>query len=141
MSKKVKDVMSSNVEVVRPDDTLQDAAQKMCARDVGFLPVCDGQRLVGALTDRDIAVNGVAQGKDPRKTKVKDIATPEVCWCYDDQSVDEASKMMRDREVRRAMVIERGSKQLVGILSVGDLATRDSSKTSGRVMEGTGPKK
>ncbi len=140
MSKKVKDVMSRNVEVVHPDDTLQQAAQKMRARDVGFLPVCDGQRLVGALSDRDIAIGAVAQGKDPRKTKVKDVATPDVCWCFDDQSVDDASKIMQDKAVRRVMVVERDGRQLVGVVSVGDLATRDSGKTSGRVMEQTGPK-
>ncbi len=140
MSKKVKDVMSRDVEVVHPDDTLQQAAQKMRARDVGFLPVCDGQRLVGALSDRDITIGAVAQGKDPRKTRVKDVATPDVCWCFEDQTVDEASKLMQDKEVRRVMVIERDGKQLVGVVSVGDLATRDSGKTSGRVMEGTGPK-
>ncbi len=140
MSKKVKDVMSRDVEVVHPDDTLQQAAQKMRARDVGFLPVCDGQRLVGALSDRDITIGAVAQGKDPRKTKVKDVATPDVCWCFDDQSVDDASKLMQDKAVRRVMVVERDGRQLVGVVSVGDLATRDSGKTSGRVMEPTGPK-
>ncbi len=140
MSTKVRDIMSRNVEVVRPDDTLQEAAKKMRSRDVGFLPVCDGERLVGALSDRDIAIGAVAQGKDPRKTKVKDLARSDVCWCFDDQDVDEAARMMKDKEVRRVMVIEREGKQLVGIVSLGDLATKSSGKTSGSVLEKMGPK-
>ena len=140
MSKKIKDIMSRDVEVVRPDDSLQDAAQKMRTHDVGFLPVCDGQRLIGALTDRDIAIRAVADGKDPKKMKVKDVANPAVNWCFEDQDVDDAAKMMKDKEIRRIMVIERQGKQLVGVVSVGDLATRASSKDSGSVMEKTGPK-
>ncbi len=101
--------------------------------------MCDGERLVGALSDRDITIRAVAEGKDPKKTKVKDLAKSDVCWCFDDQDVDEAAKMMKDKEVRRVMVIERNGRQLVGVVSVGDLATRDSSKTSGSVMEKTGP--
>jgi CBS domain-containing protein len=140
MSKKIKDIMSRDVEVVSPDDSLQDAAKKMRSHDVGFLPVCDGQRLVGALTDRDIAIGAVAEGKDPKKMKVKDVASPDVCWCFDDQDPDDAAKLMKDKKVRRVMVIERQGKQLVGVLSVGDLATKLSSKDSGSVMEKTGPK-
>lgn len=140
MSKKIRDIMSHDVEVVHPDDSLQEAAKKMRSRDVGFLPVCDGQRLVGALSDRDITIGAVADGKDPKKTKVKDFAKSEVCWCFDDQDVEDAAKMMKDKEVRRIMVVDRLGKQLVGVVSVGDLATRSSSKTSGAVMEETGPK-
>ncbi len=140
MSKKIKDIMSRDVEVVHPDDSLQDAAKKMRHQDVGFLPVCDGQRLVGALTDRDIAVGAVAEGKDPKKMKVKDVASRDVNWCFADQDVDDAAKLMKDKEIRRVMVIEREGKQLVGVVSVGDLATKSSSKDSGSVMEKTGPK-
>ncbi len=140
MSQKIKDIMSRDVHVVSPDDTVQEAAKQMRSHDIGFLPVCDGQRLVGALSDRDIAMGAVAEGKDPKKMKVKDIASSDVCWCFDDQDVDEAAKMMKDKEVRRVMVIERTGKQLVGVVSVGDLATKSSSKRSGSVMEKTGPK-
>ncbi len=140
MSTKVRDIMSRDVHVVSPDDSLQDAAKQMRSHDVGFLPVCDGQKLVGTVTDRDIAIQAVAEGKDPKKTKIKDLGNREVCWCYDDQSPDDAAKMMKDKEVRRVMVIDRDSKQLVGVVSVGDLATKSSSKASGSVMEKTGPK-
>ncbi|MGE5073643.1 MAG: CBS domain-containing protein [Anaerolineae bacterium] len=140
MSAKLRDIMSRDVEVVHPDDTLQEAAMKMKARDVGFLPVCDGAKLVGAVSDRDITIHAVAEGKDPKKTKIKDLGKSTVAWCYDDQSPDDAAKMMKDKQVRRVMVIDREMKQLVGVVSVGDLATKDSSKTSGSVMEKTGPK-
>ncbi len=140
MSTKIKDIMSRDVHIVNPDDTLQDAAKQMRSYDVGFLPVVNGAKLVGALTDRDIAVRAVADGKDPKKTKVKDVANMDVAWCYDDQSPDDAAKAMKDKEVRRIMVIDHESKQLVGVVSVGDLATKESSKTSGSVMEKTGPK-
>ena len=140
MSTKVRDIMSRDVHVVRPDDSLQDAAMQMRSHDVGFLPVCDGEKLVGTLTDRDIAIQAVAEGKDPKKTRVKDLGNREVCWCYDDQSPEDAAKMMKDKEVRRVLVIDRDSKQLIGVVSVGDLAIKSSSKASGSVMEKTGPK-
>jgi CBS domain-containing protein len=140
MSKKIKDIMTRNVEVVHPDETLQEAAMKMRSRDVGFLPVCDGQRLVGALSDRDIAIGAVAAGKDPKKIKVKDLASSTVCWCYDDQDVDDAVRMMKDREVRRIMVVERPDRQLVGVVSLGDLATKSSGRTSGSILEKLGPR-
>ncbi len=140
MSTKLRDIMSHDVHSVSPDDSLQDAAKQMRSHDVGFLPVVDGPKLVGAVTDRDIAIHAVAEGKDPKKTKVKDVASKDVAWCYDDQSPDDAAKAMKDKEVRRIMIIDHNSKQLVGVVSVGDLATKDSSKTSGSVMEKTGPK-
>jgi CBS domain-containing protein len=140
MSTKIRDIMSHNVHYVNPDDSLQEAAKQMRSNDVGFLPVVSGQELVGAVTDRDIAVKAVAEGRDPKKTHVKDVATKDVAFCYADQDPDDAAKVMKDKEVRRVMVIDRESKQLVGVVSVGDLATKDSSKTSGSVMEKTGPK-
>ncbi len=140
MSTMIREIMSRDVEVVHPDDTLQEAAKKMRSRDVGFLPVCDGERLVGAVSDRDITIGAVADGKDPKKTRVKDLVNSQVCWCFDDQDVDEAVKMMKDKEIRRVMVIERNGKQLVGVVSLGDLATKSSGKTSGNVLEKMGPK-
>jgi CBS domain-containing protein len=140
MSTKIRDIMSRQVEVVQPDDTLQEAAKKMRTRDIGFLPVCDGKRLVGALSDRDITIFATAEGKDPRKTRVKDLVHSQVCWCFDDQSVDEAAKIMKDKEIRRVMIIDRNDKQLVGVVSLGDLATKSSSKTSATVLEKVGPR-
>ena len=140
MSKKVQDIMTRGVETAGPEDSLQEAARKMRLQDIGFLPVCDGERLIGTLTDRDITIKGTAEGKDPKKTRVKDVAEKDVVWCYADDDVDDAAKKMQHEKVRRIMVIDRDSRRLVGVASVGDLATRASSKDSGNVMDKTGPR-
>src|SRR6185295_2746333 len=117
----IKDVMTRGVEVVRPDETLQQAARKMKSIDVGPLPVCDGERLVGMITDRDIIVRATAQGRDPKTTPVKDAMTPEVVYVYEDQDIEEAGSLMKERQIRRLVVLDR-NKKLVGILSLGDIA-------------------
>jgi CBS domain-containing protein len=123
---KVKDIMTPNVECVWPDDTLQEAALKMKEMEIGPLPVCDRNHIVGMLTDRDIAVRGVALGRDPRSTKVRDVMTREVIHCYEDEEAEEAERLMQTRQVRRILVVNR-DERLVGIVSLGDLAaeTRD----------------
>jgi CBS domain-containing protein len=118
---KIKDIMTSNVECVWPDDTLQEAALKMKEMEIGPLPVCDRLHIVGMLTDRDIAVRGVAEGRDPRSTKVSDVMTREVIRCFEDEEVEEAERLMQSRQVRRILVVNR-NERLVGILSLGDLA-------------------
>jgi CBS domain-containing protein len=118
---KIKDIMTSNVECVWPDDTLQEAALKMKEMEIGPLPVCDRLHIVGMLTDRDIAVRGVAEGRDPRSTKVSDVMTREVIRCFEDEEVEEAERLMQSRQVRRILVVNR-DEGLVGILSLGDLA-------------------
>lgn len=134
-SMQIKDVMTRGVEVVRPDETLQDAARKMKSIDVGPLPVCDGERLVGILTDRDIILRATAEGRDPKTTPVKDAMTPGIVYVYEDQDIDEAAQLMKERQIRRLVVLDR-NKQLVGILSLGDIAadTKDA-KLSGKVLE------
>lgn len=117
----IRDVMTRNVEVVHPDDTLQEAAEKMKDLDIGPLPVCDDGRLVGILTDRDIAVRAVAEGQDPWTDKVRDVMTPEVISCFADQDVADAVKLMKEKQIRRLVVLDR-DKRLVGILSLGDVA-------------------
>jgi CBS domain-containing protein len=119
----VKDVMTRGVEVVRPSDTLQEAAGRMKDRDVGPLPVCDGDRLVGVITDRDITVRATAEGYDPWTEKVGEIMTPEVVTCFEDQEVAEAERLMKARHVHRLMVLGRDHR-LVGILSSHDLKGR-----------------
>src|SRR5262245_8906083 len=119
---RVSEVMTGNVECVRPDTSVQEAARKMKELDVGPLPVCgDDDRLAGILTDRDIAVRAVAEGRDARTTKVRDAMTPEVIYCFEDQDVKEASRLMKEHQVRRLIVLDR-NKRLVGIISLGDLA-------------------
>jgi CBS domain-containing protein len=129
----VRDVMTSHVEVIRPDTSLKDAAGKMADLDVGTMPVCDGERLVGMLTDRDITVRGVARGLDPSSTPVREIMTTTVRWVYDDEPVDKAVATMKRGNIRRLPVIDR-NKRLTGILALGDLAKEDVGK-AGNVLE------
>lgn len=132
---KIKEIMTREVEVIHPEETLQIAAGKMRKRDIGFLPVCDGDRLVGALTDRDISVRATAEGLDPKTTPVKDLATSDVVWCYDDQDVSEAGNLMKEKQVRRLMVVHRDDKKLVGVVSLGDIANNAAEQMSGDVLQ------
>ena len=118
---RVQEIMTSKVECVWPEDTLQEAALKMKEMEIGPLPVCDRLHIVGMLTDRDIVIRGVAAGRDPRSTKVRDVMTCEVIRCYDDEEVEEAERLMQTRQVRRILVVNRDDR-LVGIVSLGDLA-------------------
>jgi CBS domain-containing protein len=117
---KVKETMSTNVRLANPDQTIREAAQAMAEVDSGVLPVGENDRLVGMITDRDIALRGVAKGKGP-DTSVRDVMTDHVDYCFDDQDVDEVAKNMGDIKVRRLPVLNR-DKRLVGIISLGDIA-------------------
>jgi len=136
---KIRQLMTPNVVVVSPDDTLQSAARKMQERDIGFLPVCDGVRLIGTLSDRDITVRAVAAGRDPKSTPVREFASPQPVWCFDDQDVGEAAQRMQEKQVRRLMVLRREDKQLVGVVSLGDLAANGTREISSEVLESTSP--
>ena len=132
----VREIMTPNVEVVYPDATLKEAAEKMSQLDIGPLPVCDGERVVGMLTDRDITVRVTAQGRDPNTTKVREAMTSEVVYCFEDQNVQTAAQMMEMRQIRRVPVVNR-DKRLVGIVSLGDLSveTQDQHLAS-KTLEG-----
>jgi len=132
---KIKDAMTRNVAVVHPSTTIEQAADLMKTHDVGLLPVCEGDRLVGMLTDRDITVRAVAVGQSPATTLVSDAMTPEVYFVFDDQDVEDAARVMKQQQVRRVVVLD-GEKRLVGIASLGDLAvdTADAMLT-GEVVE------
>jgi CBS domain-containing protein len=132
----LKDVMTCQVEVVHPEASLWEAAQKMATLDVGPLPVCAGDQLVGMLTDRDITVRATAQGRDPKTTRVHEVMTPDVLYAFEDQDVSEATWLMTEHQIRRLVVLNR-DKQLVGIVSLGDLAvqTGDAWQT-GQALEG-----
>jgi CBS domain-containing protein len=117
---KVKDAMTRDVRMTRPDQRICDAALLMAELDIGVLPVEENDRLVGMITDRDIAVRAVAEGRGP-DTPIREIMSREVLYCFDDQTVDEVSQNMADKRVRRLPVMNR-QKRLVGILSLGDLA-------------------
>jgi CBS domain-containing protein len=117
----IREVMTPRVEVIRPDASIQEAAQKMKSLDVGPIPVCDGERLVGMLTDRDISIRAVAEGKDPKQTRVNEVMTEAVFYCFDDDDVQTAVETMQRAQIRRLVVVNR-DKRLVGIVSLGDLA-------------------
>lgn len=132
---KLKEIMTREVEVVHPDASLQAAARKMRARDVGLLPVCDGDQLVGALSDRDITMRATAEGMDPKTTSVRGLMTSAVVYCFEDQSVNEAAQLMKDNQIRRLIILNRGDERVVGIVSLGDLATHVSDhELSGQVL-------
>jgi CBS domain-containing protein len=118
------DIMSTHVHTIQPQESLRRAAQCMQELDVGALPVCDGERLLGMLTDRDITVRGIADGLDPDQACVSDIMSPEVEYCTVDQSAEDAKRLMGSRQLRRLPVVDQ-DRRLVGIVSLGDLATRD----------------
>ena len=131
----IRDIMTPNVECIRPDATLQTAAARMRDLDVGVLPVCDNDRLAGMLTDRDIIVRAVARGLDPASALVREAMTPEAIWCFDDDNVTEAARLMRDRQVRRLLILNH-DKRLVGILSLGDLAVEtNNDELAGNTLE------
>jgi CBS domain-containing protein len=115
------DMMTREVEVISPEDSLQEAATRMARRDVGGLPVCDGNRLVGMITDRDIVVRSVAYGRDPRLDRVADAMTNDVEVCFDGESLEEIGRHMQERQIRRLVVLGQAG-DLVGIISLGDLA-------------------
>jgi CBS domain-containing protein len=131
----LRDVMTSSLEVIEPQATVKEAAEKMRLQDVGVLPVCEADRLVGMITDRDIAVRAVAQGRDPIATQVRDAMTPDVICCFDDDDVQKAIALMEEKQIRRLMVCDH-SKHPIGIVSLGDLAVRlHNEHLSGEVLE------
>jgi uncharacterized protein (DUF2267 family)/CBS domain-containing protein len=134
-SMKVADVMSRNVRLASPDDTLQEIAKRMTAEDVGFLPVGENDRLVGMITDRDIVARAVALGRDGQSSRVRDAMTEDVKYCFEDDTVDSAMQNMSDIQVRRLPVVNR-NKRLVGIVSLADAAMKYDPAAAGAAMCG-----
>jgi CBS domain-containing protein len=129
---KVSQAMTRKVQVANPGQTIRDAARIMAEIDAGVLPVGENDRLVGMITDRDIAIRAVAQGKSP-DTKVGDIMSHEVLYCFEDQNLEDVSHNMGDEKVRRLPVLSR-DKRLVGIVSFGDVARHDRPTTTGKTI-------
>lgn len=119
----VKDLMTTQCQWIAPDASLQDAAEMMKAQDIGFLPVGENDKLIGTITDRDIAIKAVASGKNPATTKVRDCMTQKLYYCYDDQNADDICKNMAEMQVSRFPVVNR-DKRLVGVVSYADLSPR-----------------
>ena len=125
---KIREIMTTNVECVAPDTGAKDLALKMKTLDVGFIPICENDRLVGTVTDRDIVVRGLAGGKDIATCKASDMMTKDVHWCFEDQDVKEVAQQMRDKDVRRMLILNQG-KRLVGVVSIGDISKVEEKET------------
>ena len=121
---KLKDLMSRDVKVISPDMSIREAAKQMRDGDFGMLPVGENDRMIGTISDRDIAIRAVAEGKGA-DTKVRDVMSDGIAWAYEDNSVEEAVKIMSERQVRRLPVVDR-DKRLVGIVALGDFAVQSS---------------
>ncbi|HVL59219.1 MAG TPA: CBS domain-containing protein [Burkholderiaceae bacterium] len=126
---RVRELMTRDVQTVSADDTLQHAAELMKQLDVGVLPVCDGDRLRGIVTDRDIAVRAVAQGQDPATATVSQAMTSQVHWCDQDDPIDAVLERMRNLQVRRIPVLDR-DRRLVGIVALADVALRQGASVA-----------
>jgi CBS domain-containing protein len=131
----LRDMMTANIEEISADATLMQAAEKMKLLDIGAIPVRENDRLVGMITDRDIAVRAVAEGRDPREMPVRDAMSSDIFFCYEDESVESAAKLMEEKQIRRLPVFDR-SQRAIGIVSLGDLAVRNhDDRLSGKVLE------
>ncbi len=131
---RISECMTKDVRVADPEQTIQAAARMMAQLDAGVLPVGDDDRLVGMITDRDIAVRGIAEGKGP-DAKVRDVMSSEVKYCFEDEKVDDVLRNMGDIQLRRLPVLNR-EKRLVGIVSIGDLATNGEKARAGEALGG-----
>lgn len=130
----VSEAMTREVSIANVEESIAQAAQLMARLDAGALPVSENNRLVGMITDRDIAIRAVARGKGP-ETKVRDVMTDDIRYCFEDQEIDEVTRDMSDAQVRRLPVLDR-EKQLVGILSLGDVAVATADGAAGQALTG-----
>jgi CBS domain-containing protein len=131
----LRDMMTTRVEDIPADATLMQAAAKMKRLDIGAIPVRENDRIVGMITDRDIAVRAVAEGRDPNKMAVSEAMSRNIAFCYEDESVESAAKLMKEKQIRRLPVFDR-SERAIGMVSLGDLAVRNhDDRLSGEVLE------
>jgi CBS domain-containing protein len=117
----IREIMTRHVDVIPPDASVRDAASKMKELDVGAIPVCDGQKLSGLVTDRDITVRAVAEGRDPSEVRVSEVMSSEIAYCFEDETIEQAAKLMESKQIRRLPILDR-NKQLAGIISLGDIS-------------------
>jgi len=130
---KISEIMTTNVECVPPETGITELANKMKTLDVGFLAVCENDRLVGTVTDRDIVIRAIAGDRDIATTQARDIMTPEIHWCFENDSVKDVAQKMRDKEVRRMPILSE-DKRLVGVVSIGDIS-KVEEKESGKTLK------
>jgi CBS domain-containing protein len=129
-----KDLMTRTVTCISPETRIQDAAKTMKAMDVGFLAVCEKDRLVGAVTDRDVVLRVIAEGKDVKDCRARDVMTHDIFWCFEDQTADEVADYMAEKEIRRVLLLDR-NKRLVGVISIGDLAKGAEEHVTGKTIK------
>jgi CBS domain-containing protein len=132
---KITEVMTPNPEVVTPDQPIQEAARRMLDADTGALPVGEDQRLIGMVTDRDITVRAVAEGRGP-ETPVREVMSEKLLFAWDDQDVDEVAMQMSDAQVRRMPILSRQEERLVGMVSIGDLVQANQGEAAGVAVAG-----
>jgi CBS domain-containing protein len=130
----LSEILTRDVETIRPETTAREAAQRMRSMDVGSLPVCDGRRLLGMVTDRDLAIRVLADGRDPNATCVRDAMTPDVVYAFEDDDVQRAADIMKERQIRRLPVLDR-EKHLVGIVALGDIAATGKDRVAGDTLQ------
>lgn len=131
---RIKEVITPEPLCISPDATLMEAAEDMKAMDVGILLICENDRVVGAITDRDITVRAVAKGCDPRTTRVSEVMSGEIIYCLDEHDVEDVAEIMEKGRIRRLPVLNQ-DKRLVGIITLGDIAARaNENKIAGRVL-------
>ena len=136
---KVSEIMNRKAEWVGPDVSIADVAKIMRDKNIGSLPVGENDRLIGMVTDRDIACRAVADGLDPRKTTARQVMSKTIAYCFDDQPVDEAVHVMEEKHIRRLAVLNR-KKRLIGILSLDDVAVGGSHDLSGEALSLVAPR-
>lgn len=129
---RIRDIMSTDVQTAAPSDTIQAVAQRMASGDFGFVPVVDGGRLVGTITDRDLAIRAIAAGAGP-DTPVSDVMTHDVVACSDDEDPKAVLDLMGSKQIRRLPILKDG--QLAGVVSLGDLSTKVKEKYAGEALE------
>ena len=134
MAKKVRDVMTKNPCAIEADKPAAYAAKMMRDENVGLAPIVEGEKLIGMLTDRDIAIKVAAEGKDPQSTMVREIASPRLITIDPDQNIDEAMRLMAKHQVRRLPIVEEDGR-LVGVIAQADIAEHASAKDLGKVVE------
>ncbi|HEX8062690.1 MAG TPA: CBS domain-containing protein [Allosphingosinicella sp.] len=132
---KIAECMTQDIEIVSPDQPIREAAQFMLRADAGIMPVSEGDKLVGMVTDRDIAVRAVAEGRGP-DTPVRDIMSGDVLFCFEDDEVEAVAMKMSDAQVRRMPVLSREDETLVGIVSLGDISRSEQSEAAAVALDG-----
>ena len=134
MGQRIRDIMTSNPSTVEPDKTVVDAARIMKQEDAGVVPVTENGRLTGMVTDRDIAIRVVAEGKDPQSTTVREVASKDLVTIDPQQDLDEALRLMAKHQVRRLPVVEEDGR-LVGVVAQADVARQADDTQTGQVVQ------